>query len=736
VPATVVWDGGPTGQGTDWLDPANWAGDVLPGPADDAVISPAAEGQPGQIALPGSTAVHSAAVGRTLRLTAGALTVGPAASTFTRLALDGGALAPADGATITDSTIDGPGTLTNPAGRTLTLNQSVVNAPLSNGGTLQVLGSYDQFSSYGNTAGAVLRLMAARLSVMHSFTNAGTIELTNSASTAGNASLGVSELNSLGILVSTTLVNAPGGRITTLAGHGGTRVLSANIMNQGTITIGADTDWNTSLTTLDPNTVNSGTINVTGGNLRLTMTRPAGTPMFGSTGVINVAAGRTFTVLAYHLGPGTLNVFTNYTPGASGGPGTLTGGTFNLAGIFRFPGAAIRTLNTNLTLDGPGVHIQDSVTSRDALDHVLGANKGHLTVRNGSYLGFYVPPVSEPNNTGTLDVGPGCYVGGYLINVGTVITGSDARFVSFDNRGGTLRLGDPVGSLTAGEFRYTGTLELDLNGPTAGTEYDQVVAQYPIHLDAQLVVRPGRAAAPGDTFVIINNLFTQPVQGVFAGLPEGAVLTAGGQDFQISYVGGTGNDVTLTRLAPPVVPQVSAVRVGDGSAQRSMVTSLTVAFNTLVTFAGSPAAAFALARDGGGPVGFTATVTVTGGFTTVTLGGFIGAATQSGSLADGTYTLTVRAGQVSTAAGPLDGNGDGTGGDDYAFGAAQGLFRLYGDATGDRRVDDADFALFRQTYGRSAGSPLYLAYLDANADGRIDNLDFFQFRSRYGTALP
>jgi hypothetical protein len=109
---------------------------------------------------------------------------------------------------------------------------------------------------------------------------------------------------------------------------------------------------------------------------------------------------------------------------------------------------------------------------------------------------------------------------------------------------------------------------------------------------------------------------------------------------------------------------------------------------------------------------------------------------QAGSLADGTYTLTVRAGQVSTAAGALEGNGDGTGGDDYTFGSAQGLYRLYGDATGDRRVDYADFDLFRQGFGRRAGDPLFLAGFDANADGVVDNADFFQFRGRYGTALP
>src|SRR5262249_21369630 len=37
-PATIVWDGGPTGRGTDWFDPVNWAGDMMPIHGDIAVI--------------------------------------------------------------------------------------------------------------------------------------------------------------------------------------------------------------------------------------------------------------------------------------------------------------------------------------------------------------------------------------------------------------------------------------------------------------------------------------------------------------------------------------------------------------------------------------------------------------------------------------------------------------------------------------------------------------------------
>jgi hypothetical protein len=49
----------------------------------------------------------------------------------------------------------------------------------------------------------------------------------------------------------------------------------------------------------------------------------------------------------------------------------------------------------------------------------------------------------------------------------------------------------------------------------------------------------------GDTFTIINNDGSDSVVGTFSGLPEGGVVSVGAQQFQISYVGLTGNDVTL-----------------------------------------------------------------------------------------------------------------------------------------------------------------------------------------------
>jgi len=79
--------------------------------------------------------------------------------------------------------------------------------------------------------------------------------------------------------------------------------------------------------------------------------------------------------------------------------------------------------------------------------------------------------------------------------------------------------------------------------------YDQIVA-HDVYIDAQskldLTYLAGGVIKKGDTFTIISNNGTNPVQGTFKDLPEGAEVTVSGATFKISYVGGDGNDVVLT----------------------------------------------------------------------------------------------------------------------------------------------------------------------------------------------
>jgi autotransporter-associated beta strand protein len=64
------------------------------------------------------------------------------------------------------------------------------------------------------------------------------------------------------------------------------------------------------------------------------------------------------------------------------------------------------------------------------------------------------------------------------------------------------------------------------------------------------IAADGAFVAPTDAIVLIDNDGSDPVSGTFENLPEGATITTvnGAFKFRISYVGGTGNDVTLTSL--------------------------------------------------------------------------------------------------------------------------------------------------------------------------------------------
>ena len=98
----------------------------------------------------------------------------------------------------------------------------------------------------------------------------------------------------------------------------------------------------------------------------------------------------------------------------------------------------------------------------------------------------------------------------------------------------------------------TSTFFVDLNGTGAG-QFDQLNVGGAVSLgNSTLTGAVGYAPGVGDSFVIIKNNGGGVVSGTFNNLLEGATVTLGAYLFQISYVGGSGNDVTLTRVLPKV----------------------------------------------------------------------------------------------------------------------------------------------------------------------------------------
>jgi hypothetical protein len=365
---TVTWI---NASGGDWDTPANWDANRVPTATDDVVIN-----------TPGITITHATAQADAVRslttqaainLAAGSLSIASTSTINATFTINGGTLL------LLNVTLNGSGTLVN-QGTLLAQGNSTINLP------------------YTTAAGSVLRVLGtstgdATLTVTTGFTNNGLIELT-SAGAAAAATLAVGN---------GTLTNAAGGSINTLAGAGGLRVLNAQFNNQGTLTIYQGTILNTSAATS-----NSGTLTVSSGDL--TVNQSGTTPSFTNSGTITIASGRTFS-----LSSGVLSNFSN---------GTLSGGTYNIAGTFQFPNAAITTNAATIVLDGPASQIVNQ-SAADALANLAtNSATGSFTFQNGR--NFTTAAAVAFTNAGTLIVAASSTftVSGSLTNFsGTTLTG-------------------------------------------------------------------------------------------------------------------------------------------------------------------------------------------------------------------------------------------------------------------------------------------------------------------------
>ena len=50
----------------------------------------------------------------------------------------------------------------------------------------------------------------------------------------------------------------------------------------------------------------------------------------------------------------------------------------------------------------------------------------------------------------------------------------------------------------------------------------------------------------GTVLTVISNTSANPISGTFSNLPDDGIVTINGNNFQASYSGGDGNDLTLT----------------------------------------------------------------------------------------------------------------------------------------------------------------------------------------------
>jgi fibronectin-binding autotransporter adhesin len=195
--------------------------------------------------------------------------------------------------------------------------------------------------------------------------------------------------------------------------------------------------------------------------------------------------------------------------GSDNGSATFSGLIIGTGQVFKL-GAGTWTLNGNNTLTGKTT-----------------VSAGMLAV-NGS----------QPNSDVTIN--------------GTANLGGDGVVGDLDVFG-NLHPGSSPAILTTSNFVFhsaSSDFFVELNGPVAGTGYDQLKVRGSVGLsNATLHATLGFPSVISNSFTIIDNDGADVVSGTFNGLAQNATVFINGIPFRISYTGGTGNDVVLTQLA-------------------------------------------------------------------------------------------------------------------------------------------------------------------------------------------
>ncbi len=133
--------------------------------------------------------------------------------------------------------------------------------------------------------------------------------------------------------------------------------------------------------------------------------------------------------------------------------------------------------------------------------------------------------------------------------------------------GGTLAPGDSPGCIiSTGDLTLAGSYDVEINGATACTEYDQTDVTGAVDVTGgtlNVAILPAYTPALNTEFVIIKNDAADGVTGVFANYAQGARFDVAGVTYEVSYKGGDGNDVTLTAVAVPAAAKTPDTGVGS-----------------------------------------------------------------------------------------------------------------------------------------------------------------------------
>ncbi len=238
---------------------------------------------------------------------------------------------------------------------------------------------------------------------------------------------------------------------------------------------------------------------------------------------------------------------------------SLTGGqTFTANGASLTTIALLSVGGAGLTLDGTGslgiglISGAGAIIKNGAGASLIASSSGYsgaITVNNGIFVVDANIPnsavtINNPNvTTGTL----GLSGFGGTGTVGTVNVTQGAISA------GTLT--SPTGILNTGSLNFTanGAYAVKIGGTTPGASgHDQLNVTGAVNLNnARLAPIPWNGFRPAinDSFTILRNDGTDAIGGTFLNAPEGSIFGGAlNTAFRISYIGGDGNDIIITRV--------------------------------------------------------------------------------------------------------------------------------------------------------------------------------------------
>ena len=276
---------------------------------------------------------------------------------------------------------------------------------------------------------------------------------------------------------------------------------------------------------------NAGSIINDGGNGKIAVSLGAGDDQ------LNVTGGNAIIVGGIDGGSGSNTL--SFKLGAANNTFTHSGAISNFD--------KIEVLSGKVTLDGNNTYVGTTTVGDGSAAASLRVNGRHsgggaYTVQSGSTLG------------------------------GTGIFALADAFTKIDiQSGATLHIGGGRLTVETGSLNVAGVFSFDLNGTTTGTAsgYDQLVfsagntGALTLTGTSTLLLNLGFTPVIGQQFELIDVQNSRTfINGTFAGLAEGSVFNLGGEQFQISYFGGTGNDLVVT-----AIPELSttAIVVGAGA---------------------------------------------------------------------------------------------------------------------------------------------------------------------------